>query len=476
LAKEKGMPERDIKTETFQLGNIVQRFFRGDHLLECLVPSVIDHYLEGEEQRVQEKLGLRCHRPNLYQQLRTLILDLNSEISRDGVIPQSMSAITIPTSISFFRYAFPTFNIIESRQGQVRIDPNIGVLNRLDFLDELEIIVRRNMTIDFMHLSTDPRRRIVEALHTFRIYTAASIHSPHPQGTPNDNLVEVSEAIRVFQHEYMGYNAENRTGSLDRYTLLLINQALTERWQRSPFYERVNPVTNARRYFIRLGVRPIIARFNQQGTANPVHGTVDGPWGGDEVFIPGLGQTVRHSGCAIVLVANIAFTHGSRTIDPLTIRNNDDNFTAGGGLIWSNPLRASWPSFSDPEMGSSQLTAAKFNRFMNNASSQVYVGINVNHLGPTGSDSVLPHWVGASELVTINVNVTDPETGAITPTPTQFFRISPTSSDDLIMGTSTSVNGNNRSGRGWRAVTNENGQSIYVPLSQVRGYRIFTIP
>jgi len=220
------------------------------------------------------------------------------------------------------------------------------------------------------------------------------------------------------------------------------------------------------------GVIHIIPRFNQQGTPRVASGTVAGTWGGNEILIPGLGQNIRHSGCAIVLVANIAFTHGSQTIDPLTIRNNNDNFTAGGGLFWSRPLRASWSSFRDPEMGSGQLTAEKFNGLMNNTDSQVYVGINVNHLGATGSNSVWDHWVGASELVTINVDVTDPETGAITSTPTQFFRISPTSSDDWEMGTDTSVNGNNRGGRGWRIEHN----NIYVPLSQVRGYRIFTIP
>jgi len=217
----------------------------------------------------------------------------------------------------------------------------------------------------------------------------------------------------------------------------------------------------------RRGVIHIIPRFNQQG--NDKNNATAGDWGGERISRdenrPGL--LMSDFGCAVALVANIAFTHDSQaTITPETIRSNpnaaDSNrtyFTGNGGIWWVRPLRPL--GFTDAHIDSRDtiLAATRFTELMDHPDRQHYVVINVN---TTGNDPDIPsatdHWVGASELVTRD--------------DIEYFRISPTSENDWDMGT-PSNNLTARAIRGWDV---QDG-NIYVPLTQVRpGFRIYTKP
>jgi RHS repeat-associated protein len=200
-------------------------------------------------------------------------------------------------------------------------------------------------------------------------------------------------------------------------------------------------------------VSAITARYNMQGTS--AHGAVSGDWGGRGIP-PSETTLMQHGGCAVAFSANIAFTQGSQTVTPETIRGVATNFTATGGLIWGSALAGNNVTIADRQNG--QLSAARFNELVN-STTDYYVGINVNYSGTTGNSG--DHWVGASELVTRS------DGG-------QYFRISPTSASDWVLGTNTNINGNNRGGRGWQTDTNAQGQitDIYVPLDQVKGYII----
>jgi hypothetical protein len=200
-------------------------------------------------------------------------------------------------------------------------------------------------------------------------------------------------------------------------------------------------------------VSAITARYNMQG--NSAHGAVSGDWGGRGIP-PSNTTLMRDGGCAVALAANVAFTQGSQTVTPEIIRSVETNFDGTGGLIWGPALSGNNVTITDRQNG--QLSVARFNEFAN-STTDYYVGINVNYSGTTGNSG--DHWVGASELVT------RPDGG-------QYFRISPTSENDWVLGTNTNVGSNNRQGRGWQANTNAQGQvtDIYVPLDQVKGYII----
>jgi len=216
------------------------------------------------------------------------------------------------------------------------------------------------------------------------------------------------------------------------------------------------------------GVIHIIPRFNQQAsTLN--NAVAPAPrWGGLRIARDQdrEGLIMREWGCAVTLVANIAFTHDPQTtITPETIRQNpnssDSNrtyFTGDGFIWWIRPLHSLGFRNRHIDAINARLSAAEFTKYMDDTENQYYVGINVNTTGTTGN-STTDHWVGASNLATLDDGI-------------EYFRISPTSQHDWTMrnpnGTQT-----DRAVRGWRV---ENG-NIYVPLTQLRvGYRVFTLP
>jgi hypothetical protein len=495
------MPELDILTEVFR---IPQRDIRRPLPLSCVISRVFWHYIRGEDERVRTRLARACQRPRLYEFLGSLIKKLNSQVDKNGV-PQGVDSITIPTSIYFFRRAFPTFNIAEGRQFQARIDPNIGILKRLGFVEEIENIVRfPGVSIPFNSLYEESRVQIRRALHEFKIYTFPSILNPPERVTLAEERRDVSAAVQVFQREYMGAREEDDLhGNFDRDTLLMMNDGLAERWRRSVPYERVQ-TDNTRRYYVRLGVRPIIPRFNQQSSA--WFGFPD--WGDTAgVTIPRVGRNglpVYSDGCAVAFVANMAFTHRQRLIavgalpepaphinritlaedtdliTPRTITGIPGAFNANGGIFWHLPLRPLSPlfpvahhhrrrnvwhivdgrevqqdhGFQFPPM---DFDADWLDRFMNNAeNNEFYIAIRIFVDGdPQTVNS--QHWVGVNELVMRN--------GA------SFYRISPTSINDRIS------NAANRAGRGWQFWPNGNNPTdIYIPVSEVVEYRVFQIP
>jgi hypothetical protein len=455
-------PERrPPETEAYDIPRNFRDVFDADYPVVYLVPHIIGHYLRDQDQWVQQRLNQWLYRPTVLQYLITWIGEnerLNSGALRGGKIRHDAQTLIVPTAVMFYRGALPHLRITTCRTGQVRIDPNLGVLTELGRLEELETIVWRNTNIDFFHLHTDSRERIVKALHTFRIYTATSIHDPHPGGVPNDNLEIISAAIRVFQLEAIRINPSitNFLERVNRTTLLGINQALVDGWRRDPFIEGIheNP-PHASRYFIRRGVVPLTARYNQQARA--WLGFPEGNWGGPTDFIPKTDQVpVEERGCAIALVANIAFTQDPRTtITPLTIIRDDDNFLPGGDIFWTRPLPRRWNITSDERRANTALPARLFNELMSDIAFQYYVAINVNYFNTTR-----PHWVGASELVRRGN--------------TLFYRISPTSIQDFEMNQTPN---SNRGTLGWQTAPNEQGQTdIFVPLTQIKGYRIFRMP
>jgi len=218
------------------------------------------------------------------------------------------------------------------------------------------------------------------------------------------------------------------------------------------------------------GVIPITARFNQQGT--DVRNAIEGEWGSRRISRANQdGLLMSNFGCAVVFVANVAFTHDSQTtITPETIRQNPNAgnakrtyFLPNGSIWWVRPLYPLGFRDNHIERSDDLFTAEIFAERMRSATPRYYICINVNTTGRTGS-STTDHWVGASELVV------RPATG--TNVDTEFFRISPTSANDWnIRNPDNTLT--DRGERGWQV----EGDNIYVPLTQLRpGFRIFTRP
>jgi hypothetical protein len=180
-------------------------------------------------------------------------------------------------------------------------------------------------------------------------------------------------------------------------------------------------------------------------------------------------------GCAVALVANVAFTQDPQTtITPETIRAVRGNFNSNGAIYWALPL-SQWhikhtnnPKHNlrgDRTRGDQEFPntfAERFEELMSHPTPKYYVAIRIFVRGEAGympeDDITGQHWVGASELVPR----VDP----------RYVIISPTSRNDWDMGGAVTLRDNNRGVRGWRV---ENG-NIYVPLSEVVGYRIFSLP
>jgi hypothetical protein len=187
------------------------------------------------------------------------------------------------------------------------------------------------------------------------------------------------------------------------------------------------------------GILNITEQYTMQGGGVPA-GQVS--WGEEDVP-PQNTSKMKTSGCAITLMANIAYSEGLTNITPRAIRENSTYFN-DKGLKWSDV--ADTLELDLHEREDLQLTVAHFNELSNDTTEYYYVGIRVNYTGDP-SDS---HWVGAVEVREGN----------------QFYRISRTSDNDNVLGTSPT---NNRSGMGWEV---ENG-IIFVPVNRVTGYVIF---
>jgi len=349
----------------------------------------------------------------------------------------------------------------------------------------------------------------------------------------------IPRAIRVFQNEYRRLNPattanDARFGRINSETLLEMNEALqltatgTPSWQRSVPYERVTVLANGndtRRYFPRLGVIPVTPKFNMSGVTGELGNSINftsGEWGSDPVprlmSADGVQLDMATAGCAVAFTANMAYTHikrlvairgeelqglspyndnGEPIITPGVIAENDRAeppphtlsapvyFDGDGNIYWHRPIATLLHPYglSFPYFDASPPTAS-FNDWLNPENQQRYVAILIfirgSHPARTGQ-----HWVGANELVTFprhTVITVTASNGDIATEPlatdTQYFRISPTSINDLRRGGAvTSTVRNNRGVRGWQFRPNaDNPRDIYIPLSEVIAYRSFILP
>jgi hypothetical protein len=476
--------------------------------LELLIPRILDHYFRDQTQAVQQRLHRICHRPSIFEYLTTTIAGINN--FEDGInaeIPRSATSIRIPTFAAFYSAVFQKINTTDNPEGRIRVDPQVGVLNNLGFSAELEnIVLNPARSVAFTGLSeNDSRERILNALHIFRIYTAPALQNPpmnDPEGAELNQHVPIS--IEVLEREFIGrsiYPTNNTTRRLNSETLLGINIALREDvgWERFPYYEKVNPVNNASRYYPRLGVRTIVNHYTQQ----------QNPWGPRN--IPRLQEqepTMARYGCAVTFVANAGATHRERLIalgdlpensanfTPETIIDNESNvpgiryFDDNGSIFWAEPLKTlvqplvahygNTARFHDNTGANTGLTANVFNNYMNDENRQYYIAIHIFITGNPGTRRG-EHWVGVCELVTFPagtvVTVTNPANGNASEAPlavaTQYYRISATSDRDNERGGAVNEGvTNNRGVRGWQFRQGE----IYVPLTEVDAYRILQIP
>jgi hypothetical protein len=165
-------------------------------------------------------------------------------------------------------------------------------------------------------------------------------------------------------------------------------------------------------------------------------------------------KTVGEAGCAITLVANVAYTAGVNNVSPGDIASDSDNFDDdGAGLLWNKKLP---DNVSTTGSINSQFTHDMYDEY-NNSSTEYYIGIKVKYKGTSSNPSAVPHWVG------VNGKYTD-ENG------TQYFIISATSDNDSSLGYNPSKN--NRGGLGWK---NIEGVGTVVPVERVSGYIVFKV-
>ena len=207
------------KTKIYDLRQDIFEHFPEGYPLLYLVPDIIFNYLEREDVWVMEKLAPYCHRSRIHDSLASMIADMNSRIGEDLRIPPGMQSIIIPSAVFFYRSVFPTFDITCVIKGEARIGLKIGVLDRLEYAEELEDIVRthRSGAAPLRSLQENSRRQISGALHAMKIHTASS---------PDDQYME--KAVKIFQREMMGMAGEFCTGGIDSQTLLAMNRALKD--------------------------------------------------------------------------------------------------------------------------------------------------------------------------------------------------------------------------------------------------------
>jgi hypothetical protein len=135
----------------------------------------------------------------------------------------------IPKNIDFFRMAFPKYKLLED--GADKINSRIGVLNQLCYNDSLEGVVRGELPLE--SIDSAGKEEINRALHSFKIHTC------EPERKNDLSNPAVTEGITIFQIEYMENQWENKCserGKICKETLLAMNQALSEKWERELYF------------------------------------------------------------------------------------------------------------------------------------------------------------------------------------------------------------------------------------------------
>jgi len=495
------------------------------YTIRRLVPLVIAHYLETfQDEHVREHVRQCCIAERIDYYLATRIIELNRRINDPGARIWNHNAIIIPTAFTFFSSVFPLVRTYEGGTGTIRTSPEWGRLNNLQNAIELEnIAANPDRVVEFNNLSPDSQRLIVEKLHEFKIHSA--------------NDANVPQAIRVFKIEYLGRGRneeggeEEVDGAIDHEVLNGINDAVTETWRRTVYYERVTVSdggNDTRRYFWRLGVRPIIPRFNQQGTPWLTH--EGGDWGNTRIprtdSVRERERTMHDAGCAVALVANMTYTQRERLIalgripeeerniliNPGTIAQNRNcasdvpsrtpvYFNTAGGIIWHEPVRTMirnfpelrgdtsfsehsrpprrfiWHVNADDTRGAQFVNGTAFPGYVDTLEPERMLEDDfMNNQNNNQFYVAIRIFVfGAPETVAagqhwVGVNELVERRNPATGDDTLYYRISPTSINDRN-------NGANRGGRGWLYwPTDVEPQDIYIPLSEVVEYRIWQIP
>jgi hypothetical protein len=215
-------------TNTFRIErNCWERWFIGKPIpITILINSILDFYVQNEGNKVRTIFRRVRNRLGIHYRLIQKIEELNN-IRKE--VPKNMNTIKIPLGIDFLRSVFPDFGILNNAEGPIRVSTCGGVLDKFDFNAELETFVL-DTNIPSNTLSDNTLNLIRNALHTFRIYTAFSVRDP-----------QLRNAIRIFQNEYIGHPERDYTGEINWITVLLMNQALREEWQREPFFQGIVP-------------------------------------------------------------------------------------------------------------------------------------------------------------------------------------------------------------------------------------------
>lgn len=223
--------EQNYETEVFQIpATFLERVRLTPTILPKSVPidyfvdDIIHWYLRNESEEVRNFAGNLQNKRRVRNELIFAIEKLNNITWR---IPIMWNSIRIPTNLSFFRSAFPRYRILRYENDPLRIDPRIGVLDMLEFDEGLEEVVRTREEggISLSDLSDNGRQQINNALDTLRIYTARSLNDPM-----------VSDALQVFQNEFIFRECGTPREIINRWTILDLNWALREEWRREPYF------------------------------------------------------------------------------------------------------------------------------------------------------------------------------------------------------------------------------------------------
>ena len=199
-------------------------------------------------------------------------------------------------------------------------------------------------------------------------------------------------------------------------------------------------------------VIPIVGTYTQQGGGRPVGGT---EWHNQN--LPHTNSLMSDVGCAPVLMANIAHTHGRTDITPATIIANTEDFESegrlSGAIRWGDVgVRIGLPhNRNTPNRVRNQiLTLAEYNR-LNERDTRCFIGLEV--FFDDRADAI--HWVGLVAPTTASNG-------------TPCYIISPTSDSDTAPGNVRFQ----ATGGGW---IRENEQTLVPIGNRIRGYIVFDV-
>jgi hypothetical protein len=202
----------------------------GSYAIETIIDGVLEHYINDEAGSIKDlweknQIGSNI---NLRNNLIGTIQKLN-DMQPGEEIQKSKETILIPKNIDFFRMAFPRYELLED--GPDKISTRIGVLDKLNYNDSLEAIVRGDPSPE--KIDNAEKEEINRALNSFMIHSSTD-QMKHDLSNP-----AVTEGIEIFQKEYMEtnwVNKESKRGEICKETLLAMNQALFDGWKRALYF------------------------------------------------------------------------------------------------------------------------------------------------------------------------------------------------------------------------------------------------